>query len=441
MTNDRSLDRLARLIRIPTISRPDAADTDWAAFSALRDALQEQFPLAHKRLEREVVAEHTLLMRWPGTDPTLPPAILMAHQDVVDPGDVASWAHDPFGAEIIDGVMHGRGTIDDKGSLVAILEAVEGLIATGFAPQRDVILVFGHDEETNGTGAKAAAAVLAERGIAPAFVLDEGGAIVEGVLPGLSRPVAVVGLSEKGVGSFRLRVAETGGHSSTPPPLSAIGRLARAITRIDAKPFPASLTEPTRKMFAAAGQAADGRYGWLYRNIGWTAPILRAALIRGGPETAAMTRTTRVTTMINGGHAQNAIPERAEAIVNCRILPGETIESVIAHLRAAIDDPIVEVGVVQGWDPAPISPTEGYGWDLIGEILAEQQPDVVRLPYTQNGATDSRSFTGLTRAVYRFAPFHLTSAERGALHAIDEQLRVSSWLAGVEFYSAMIRRL
>lgn len=164
-----------------------------------------------------------------------------------------------------------------------------------------MILVLGHDEEVNGTGAKAAAELLAVRGIAPAFVLDEGGAIVEGVLPGVAQPIAIVGLSEKGVVSVRLRVDEAGGHSSTPPPLSAIGRLSRAITRVDAKPFPASLTEPVRKMFAAAGRGAPGLTGFLYRNVAWTAPILRAALLRSGPETAAMTRTTRVATLVSGG--------------------------------------------------------------------------------------------------------------------------------------------
>ncbi|MBO9577545.1 MAG: M20/M25/M40 family metallo-hydrolase [Microbacteriaceae bacterium] len=439
--------RLAALIRVPTVSRADASETDWSAFARFREVLAEQFPIVHASLDRELVAEHTLLYRWRGRDASLPPLILMAHQDVVDPGDVASWEHDPFGAEITGdwsaglatAVLHGRGTIDDKGSLAAILEATETLLVARHQPARDVWLVFGHDEETHGTGARAAAALLASRGVAPLLVLDEGGAIVEDALPGAQGQLGVIGITEKGVGNVRLRVAEQGGHSSTPPAMSAIGRLARAIARIDAKPFPARLTAAARRMFAAAGRRTPGLRGFLYRNVAWTAPLLRAALVRGGAETAAMVRTTRVATTINGGHAQNAIPERAEATVNVRILPGESLESVRARLVSVVDDPLVTVEL-DGWEPAPISPTDGPGWELLVSTLRDVRPDVLPVPYGQTGATDSRSFTGLTSAVYRFAPFHLTIAERAALHAIGEQIRLKSWLEGVEFYAELLRR-
>lgn len=441
MTNEAAVARFEALIRVPTVSRADPEATDWATFTRFREVLAEQYPLLHARLERELVAGHTLLMRWPGADPAAAPAILMAHQDVVDPGEVAAWTHAPFGAQRVGDELHGRGAIDDKGSLAGILEAVEQLVEAGFAPQRDLLLVFGHDEETHGTGARAVAALLAERGVAPAFVLDEGGAIVEDVLPGTTGELAVIGLAEKGVANIRLRVAETGGHSSTPPAISAIGRLARAIARIDERPSPAKMTAATRKMFAAAGTRATGLHRFLYRNIAWTAPLIRRTLARGGPETAAMVRTTRVATVISGGHAQNAIPERAEATVNARILPGETVASVVARIVADIRDPLVGVEATGGWDPSPISPTEGYGWDLLTGVLADLRPGTTPVPYTQNGATDSRSFTGLTPAVYRFTPFHLTPGERGALHAIGERIRVSSWLAGVAFYRELISRL
>jgi len=441
VVDDDAVARFSALIRVPTVSKADPAETDWTAFSRFREVLAEQYPLVHERLERELVAEHSLLYRWPGGDPALPPAILMAHQDVVDPGDVAAWEHAAFGAERDGDVLHGRGTIDDKGSLAGILEAVEQLLAAGFAPRRDLLLVFGHDEETHGTGARAIAELLGQRRVAPAFVLDEGGAIVEDVLPGTTGRLAVIGLAEKGAANIRLSVAEAGGHSSTPPAISAIGRLARAIARIDAAPSPARMTDATRKMFAAAGTAARGMHRFLYRNIAWTAPLLRRILARGGPETAAMVRTTRVATVISGGHAQNAIPERAEATVNARILPGESVGTVVERIRHDIRDPLVVVEADGGWDPSPISPTDGYGWELLTSVLADLEPGTTPIPYTQNGATDSRSFTGLTPAVYRFTPFHLTIGERGALHAIGERIRVSSWLAGVAFYRELIGRL
>lgn len=439
MTNERAIERFAALIRVPTVSRLDPATTDWSAFARFRELLETQYPLAHRVLERELVAEHTLLYRWAGRNPGLPPLLLLAHQDVVDPGDVDAWAHAPFQAERTGDELHGRGAIDDKGSLAAILEAVELVIDEGVEPERDVLLVFGHDEETHGTGARAVAELLERRGVRPMLVLDEGGAIVEGAIPGTVRPLGMIGISEKGAAAIRLRVEETGGHASTPPPLSAIGRLARAIARIDAKPFPASLTEPVRKMFAAAGRASSGLRGFLYRQVAWTGPLLRRGLLRGGPETAAMVRTTRVATLVSGGHAQNAIPERAEADVNARILPGETLASVVERIRAIVDDPMVSVEI-DGWEPSPVSPTDGPGWKLLTGVLADLRPDVLPVPYTQNGATDSRSFTGLSRAVYRFTPFDLTAGERAALHAIGERIRISSWLDGIAFYAELLRR-
>jgi len=439
--DEAALARLAALVRVPTISRAKVSETDWAAFYRFREVLIEAYPLVEARLTRELVAEHTLVYRWAGRDASLPPAVLMAHQDVVDPGDAEAWAHGPFGGEVVGGELHGRGTIDDKGALAAILEAVEALLADGFQPQRDVVLVFGHDEETHGTGAQAAALLLASRDVVPAFVLDEGGAIVEGALPGVVRPMAMIGLSEKGSATIRLSVEEPGGHASTPPERSAIGRLARAITRIDAAPFPARLTAATRRMFAAAGRGAKGIRGVLYRGVAWSAPILRRALERAGPETAAMVRTTRVATLIGGGHAQNAIPERAEATVNARILPGETVASVVEHLRAAVHDPLVRIEATSGWDPSPVSPTEGLGWELLTGVLADRHPEALPVPYAPNVATDSRAFTGLTRAVYRFTPFHMTAGERAALHAVGERIRVSAWLDGIAFYRELLRRL
>lgn len=439
-----AVDRLARLIAVPTVSKADPAQTRWEEFERFRQVLAACYPLVHERLERERVAEHTIIMRWPGRE-SAAPAVLMAHQDVVDPGDIHSWSHPPFGAELVgDGdelALWGRGTIDDKGSLVGILEAVEHHLAEGFTPSRDVWLVFGHDEETHGTGARAAAAAFADRGISPAFVIDEGGAIVSGFLPGVAAPIAAIGLAEKGVVSIGLAVDEPGGHGSTPPPISAIGRLARAIARMDAKPFPARFTATARAMFEAAGTGATGPLGVLYRGAGVTGPILRRALAKAGPEGDAMTRTTRVATVIEGGHAENAIPERATATLNVRVLPGETVASAVEHIRTVIDDPLVRVSLKSGSEPSPESPASGQGWDELVAAIAEVVPEAIPTPYTQTGATDSRWFTTICDRVYRFTPFDLTSAERAALHAVDERVRVASWLRGVEVYRALVSRL
>ena len=439
-----ALDRLARLVAVPTVSKADVERTDWAAFDRFRAVLAECYPLVHGALELELVVGHTILMHWRGSGAG-PPAVLMAHQDVVDPGETDAWSHPPFAAQLhgdgADRALWGRGAIDDKGSLAGILEAVEHAVASGFTPSRDVWLVFGHDEETHGSGAEAAASLFADRGIRPEFVLDEGGAIVSGFLPGVAAPIAAIGLAEKGVAFVELSVQEAGGHGSTPPPISAIGRLARAIARMDARPFPSRFTSTARAMFEAAGTGATGALGVLYRNARITGPVLRRALVAAGPEGEAMTRTTRVATEIEGGHAQNAIPERARATVNVRVLPGETLAGATEHIRRAVDDPLVQVRLVDGSEPSPVSPPSGPGWDLIAEALAEVVPEAIPTPYTQTGATDSRRFTTICDRVYRFTPFDLTTAERGGLHAVDERIRVSSWLRGVEVYRAIVARL
>ena len=438
------LERFRALLRIPTVSGPEAEGSDRAAFDRFRTELATGYPRLHAAAEVETVRGRTLLLRWPGRDARLAPVVLMAHQDVVDPGDETAWAHPPFAAELVgDGpeqAVWGRGAADDKGALVALLEAAERLVGEGFAPRRDVWFVFGHDEETFGGGAAAAAELLAGRGVRPAFVLDEGGAIVPSIFPGVDAELAAVGLAEKGVATIRLAVREPGGHASTPPRRSAIGRLARAIVRIDARPFSARMTPAVRGMFAAAGRGGHGFLPWLYRNAAWTAPVLMAAL-RRTPEGDAMTRTTRIATVVRGGHASNAIPETAEALVNVRILPGETVAGAAAHLRAAVADPLVTVEVLQSSEPSPVSPASGLGWELIGAALAEVHPGVVLVPYTQNGATDSRHFTGIADAVYRFTPFRLSPEERAALHAVDERIRVASWRDGIEWYAALLRRL
>ncbi len=440
------IERLQALIRIPTVSKADAGDTDWAAFAAFHAELAQQFPLVFTRLEAETVLEHTLLLRWPGADVAAAPVVLMAHQDVVDPGDAAAWTHPPFAAEIVadDGVptLHGRGAIDDKGALCALLSGVEAALEAGHAPRRDVWLVFTHDEETHSTGARAAVARFRERGIRAAWVLDEGGAIVSEFLPGVAADLAAIGVSEKGTLSVRLTVDEQGGHASTPPRTSAIGRLARAVARIDARPFPSRLTPALRRLFAHAGAGGRGLLPLLYRNVAMTAPILRRALIASGPEGEAMTRTTRVATLVRGGHAENAIPEHAEAIVNVRLLPGDTAERALEHLRRAVADPLVRVEGFDVVEASPVSPDSGPGWDELVSALAATIPDAIPVPYQQTGATDGgRFFSAITDRVYRFAPFRMSTGEREALHAMNERIRVSAYLEGVACYEALVRAL
>lgn len=436
-----AVERFRELLRLPTVSRVDPADTDDEAFARFHAALERLYPLAHERLEREVVAGRSLLYRWPGASADAP-LLLLAHQDVV-PVDGQEWRHPPFAAEIEgegpDAVIHARGAIDDKGALVAILEAVEQALADGATPRTDVWLAFGHDEETRGTGAQAMAALLAERGVRPALVLDEGGAVVEGAVPGVAAPTAMIGVAERGVATFDLVTREAGGHASTPPRLPATARLARAIDRLRRRPFPRRLAPPVRAMLATAAAHTGEPLATLFRRTAVSAPLVTAALSARGAETNALVRTTAVVTRLEGSAGENVLATTARASVNVRLLTGDTLADVSVHLRRAVADPLVDIELRHGSEPSPVSPWRGAAWlRLSRAVTATLGDEVVPLPYLQLGASDSRFYTGLTDAVYRFAPFHLTRAERDALHAPDERIRVDVWLRGIRFYRALI---
>ncbi|WZH35818.1 MAG: M20/M25/M40 family metallo-hydrolase [Microbacterium enclense] len=436
-----AVERFRELLRIPTVSRVDPADVDTAAFDAFHAALARLYPLTHERLDREVVAGHSLLYRWAG-ETTAPPLVLLAHQDVV-PVDGQEWRHPPFDA-VTEGdgpeeAIYARGAIDDKGALVAILEAVEEALADGVVPRTDVWLAFGHDEETRGTGAQAIAALLEARGVRPALVVDEGGAVVEGAVPGVAAPTAMIGVAERGVATFELITREAGGHASTPPPLPATARLARAIDRLRRRPFPRRLSSPVRAMLGTAAAHTAEPLRTLFRRTSASAPLVTAAFARLGPETNALVRTTAVVTRLEGAPGENVLATTARASVNVRLLTGDTLADAAIHLRRAVADPMVEIELRHGSEPSPVSPWRGQAWQrLSSAVVATWGEDVIPLPYLQLGASDSRFYTGISSNVYRFAPFHLTRSERDALHAPDERIRVESWLRGIRFYRALL---
>lgn len=435
------VDRFRELLRIPTVSFADESETDWTPFDAFRAALERLYPLLHERLEREVVAEHSLLFRWPGAAPG-DPLVLMAHIDVV-PVIESEWDHAPFGAamtgEGTDAAIHARGAIDDKGSLVAILEAVESALAAGVTPARDVYLAFGHNEETAGGGAQAIVETLRDRGVRPALVLDEGGAVVDGVIPGVTVPTAMIGVAERGVMTLLLTVRERDGHASTPPVTPATARLARAIDRLHRHPFPRRIAPPVRAMLTTVAPHARQPLRGALQRLNLTAPLVARVLSRLGPETNAVVRTTAVATQLSGAPGENVLATTARAAVNIRLLHGDTVASATARAKRVIADDEVEIEVRHGSDPSPISPWRGDAWNRLARaVVATLGDDVVPTPYLQLGASDSRWFTAISDNVYRFTPFHLTRSERDALHSHNERIRVEVWLRGIDFYLALI---
>jgi len=440
---ERSLARFRALVRIPTVSRLDESETDWGQFDRFVAAVAELYPALHGTLERELVAGHSLLYRWAGTEPG-DPTVLMAHYDVVAATD-EGWDRPPFSAEIVESatgdLVWGRGTLDDKGALVSVLEAVEARVLSGFRPRRDVFLSFGHNEETTGAGAVAIVEELESRGVRPALVLDEGGAVVEGIFPGVAKPSAVIGVSEKGITSIMLTVEQLGGHASTPPRLTATARLARAIVRLNSKPFRARFSPTNLEMISTLGAHATGPLKWVFGNLWLTRPLLLALFARLGDETNAMVRTTQAVTQLSGSQAANALAERAVATVNVRIAVGSSVEEALRHVRAAVRDDRVRIEALHPSEPSPVSPTAGSAWELLSRTVTDTFEGVVVTPYIQLGASDGRHFTRISDHVYRFSPFEMTAEQRGTLHAVNERIGVETWLRGVGFYTRLIGEL
>jgi carboxypeptidase PM20D1 len=439
-----AIDRFAAALRFPTVSHGDAALFDLEPFEDLRRYLEVTYPLVHETLRLEMVGGLSLLYTWPGSDPNLPPVILLAHSDVVpiEPGTEGDWTHPPFSGLIVEGEVWGRGAMDDKASLVGILEAAEGLLGRGFRPERTLLFSFGHDEEIGGVeGARAVASLLEARGVKGAFVLDEGMVIVEDVLPGVEGPVALLGLAEKGYISVLLAVEVEGGHSSTPPSETAIGILARAVDRLEARPMPGRLEGPSRMMLETLGPGMPFRLRLVMGNL-WLFGGLVTRMMAGAPETAAAVRTTTAPTLFQAGVKDNILPSQAQAVVNFRILPGDSSEDVLAHVAGTVDDPRVRVEVYQNTstEPSPVSSTESFGYQELRTTIQEVFPGTEVAPFLTLGGTDSKHFVAVAEDVYRFAPLRFRPDLASGVHGTNERIPVEDYLDMVRFYTRLMER-
>jgi carboxypeptidase PM20D1 len=427
--------RLAAAIRVRTVSRDgEAVAAD--AFRALRRFLEETYPATHARLARETVAEHSLLYAWPGSDPALPPALVMAHQDVVpvEEGTETAWSHPPFDGQVDGGFVWGRGALDDKASLIAIFEAVERLVQGGLQPRRTLVLFFGHDEETTGSGARAAAALLASRGVRLESTLDEGLAVTRDIVPGLARPVAHVGVAEKGIVSVDLEVDGESGHSSIPPAHTAIGVLAAAVARIEDHPL-APRAASLDLFLDAVGREMSFPRRLVLGNRWLFGGLVRRALARA-PATNAALRTTTAVTLFSGGVKSNVLPARARAVVNFRIVPGDTTATVLDHVRSVVADPRVRIRVVEGRaeEPTATSSTVSPAYARVGDAVRAVFPGAVVAPSLVLGATDGRNFQPVSADVYRFVPITFTPGDLARAHGADERIEVAALGRAVAFY-------
>lgn len=434
-------ERLAGAVRFPTISQDDGR-VEREAFLGLHEHLARSFPLVHARLTREVVADYSLLYTWKGKNPNAAPILLLSHQDVVpvEPGTERSWTHPPFSGAIADGFVWGRGTLDDKPGVLGLLEAVELLLAQGFQPERTVLLAFGHDEEVSGVhGARQVAAVLRQRGVKPEFILDEGGAIAEGMVEGVKAPIALIGTAEKGYVSVDLVAKSEGGHSSMPPRHTAIGRLAAAIHGLEEDQMPARIDGATRKSFEVL--APEMPFGpRLFLSNLWLFDPLARRTFSNDPAANSRIRTTTAATIVNGGVKENVLPLEARAVVNFRILPGDTVADVLEHVRAQAG-PEVQVSARQATatEPSFESDVNAPSYRLIQTTVGQVFPGTLVSPNLLGGGTDTKHYKDLTRNIYRFLPVHIQKGDLARIHGTNERVSLESYAGAIRFFVQLLR--
>lgn len=432
--------RLSQMIQLPTVSA-ELETRGMQPFQEFIALIQEQYPLIHQHLDCERITEFGLLYRWPGKNVSADPAILMAHYDVVPVDESDPWTFPPFEGRIHDGFVYGRGALDDKGPMVVMLDAVENLLAEGFTPARNLYLSFGGNEEVFGDAAKQIAETLQERGISPWIVIDEGGAVTDAPLPFVQGSAAMVGVGEKGIATVLLSARSEGGHASVPPPLTAVGRVSRAVARLTPSTFRAKAPEAIPRMLGLFVSRSKGLGRVLYPVLSkwpWLNARVFAAL---GGEAAAMVRTTIAPTRLAGGSANNVLPSQASATVNLRLALGETVESAVKTLRRRIGDDEISIEVLEGNDASPESPSVGPQFDLIAEAVRSSHPEAITVPYVTMAATDSRYFHKYFPATYRFAPLMMNAQQRAAIHGIDERVAISELERGTLFHRTLIERL
>ncbi|PYP34709.1 MAG: hypothetical protein DMD46_15615 [Gemmatimonadetes bacterium] len=434
---------LAGALRFKTISYQDSSQFDGRQFDGLHQYLRTTFPKLHAALKLEKVNGYGLLYEWTGSDPGLAPIVLLAHQDVVpvEPGTEGRWTEPPFEGKIAAGYVWGRGALDDKGSLVAILEAIEHLVAGGAQPRRTVYLAFGYDEEVGGRrGAARIAELLASRSVHPEFVLDEGGALTTGLVTGISAPVALVGIAEKGYVTVSLTAQAEGGHSSMPPPQTAVGILATGLTRLEGQQMPRAIRGPTADMFDYLGPEMSFGARLVMANR-WLFGGVLAGRFGATPQGNAMLRTTTAPTVLQAGVKENVLPSSARALVNFRILPGDSVGSVLEHVRRVVHDSRITVQALEETqsNPSGVTSVDAEPFKLLARTIRQVIPEAIVSPWLVVGATDSRHYARLTPNVLRFVGSSIGEGDLRRVHGTDERVGVRAYADAVRVYLQLLK--
>ncbi len=444
---ERYCKHLSGAIQIPTVSNPDKSLVNWDEFKRFRDYLEESYPLIHSKLEKEIIAEASLIYRWKGKDSSLDPIALLSHQDVVpvSEGTYDDWEHPPYSGYNDGEYIWGRGAMDMKNHLIAVMEAVETLLEEGFEPERDVYLCFGHDEEvvaSKEAGAKAIVETLQSRGIHLDSVIDEGGAILPVNIKGIlnHKNLAGIGIAEKGYSDYEITVTAKGGHSSQPPNHTALGELADVIKDLEKHQFKAKLMPFITHLFSQVGRNCTYPARIITCNLPLLKPLIKLVMTKI-PPAASLVRTTTAVTMSEGSPAANVLPQRASITVNFREMPGTSVKDVETHIRKVVRNKDIEVKLLKAKEASAFSAVDSRAFKAIEELCMQSNPDNIVSPYLVMGGTDSCFYEPICENIYRFSPFLVSTSLLLCTHATNERLPLSSVEEGVAFFKRYIRKL
>ena len=435
---DAAVDSLAQLVRCKTVSYNDHSLEDEGEFQKLISLLPTLYPNVFAACTFRQLPDRALLLRWPGKQ-VGDPAVMMAHYDVV-PVNEEKWDKPPFAGIIEDGILWGRGALDTKVTFNGILSAANSLIGQGFQPEKDIYFAFSGGEEINGQGAPNIVAYFTEHGIHPAIVVDEGGAVVENVFPGVKQPCGLIGIAEKGMLNAQYRTLSAGGHASAPKPHTPVGVLAAACKRVEDHPFKAHIDGPAAQMFDTLGRYSTPLYRVIFANMwcfGWIIDLLGK---KSGGEMNALVRTTVAFTQMEGSSARNVIPPEAKMVSNIRLNPADSVASALAYLEKTVNDPAVEITSLESFEPSPVSETGCDAWEKVAAAVANTWPGCIVSPYLMVQCSDSRHYRDLSNHVYRFSAMDLTAEERSTIHGNNERIRLETAAKAVEFYIRLMRQ-
>ena len=433
-----AVNALGELVRCRTVSYSDHSLENDAEFEKLIGKLPELYPNVVKTCPMQRFDGRALLFHWKGKG-SGKPAVLMAHYDVV-PVEEENWTHPAFDAEVIDGVMWGRGTLDTKVTFNGILSAAENLLKQDFTPANDIYFAFSGGEEINGDGAKNIVNYFKDNGIEPEMVVDEGGAVVENVFPGVKQPCGLIGIAEKGMLNLEYSIASSGGHASAPTPHTPVGQLALACTKVEAHPFKAHLTKPVREMFDTLGRHSGFLYRMIFANLWCFGGVLDNMCRKSGGELNALMRTTVAFTQMSGSKAPNVIPPSVSMVSNLRLNPEDSVDGAVEYIRSVINDPNVKLTVGDHMEPSRISDTSCAGWERVSNAVAGTWRGCLVAPYLMVQCSDSRHYGVISDRVYRFSAMDLTAEERRTIHGNDEHIRLETAERAVEFFIRVIKQ-